>query len=63
MASSPARGGKRTPTAELDGEGVDGVARGLANPTTATVRLGDGSSGDDRRPKVAKAAAAGGARC
>lgn len=42
--------------------GVDGVALKLANPTTATAGLDGSSNGGERRPKVAKAAAVGGAR-
>lgn len=47
--------------AYFDGEGVDDVACGLAEPTEATARLG-GSNGGERRPEVAKVVAVGGAR-
>nr|BAD61790.1 hypothetical protein [Oryza sativa Japonica Group] len=48
MASSPACGERRIPATGSDGGGVDGVALGLANPTEATARLGDGSNGGER---------------
>lgn len=62
MASSPACGERRIPATGSDGGGVDGVALGLANPTEATARLGDGSNGGERWPEALRAVAAGGAR-
>jgi hypothetical protein len=62
MVSSPVHDGRRAPATELDGERVDGVAPGIANPTVATAGLGSGSNGGERRPEVVKAAVAGGAR-
>nr|AAX95624.1 hypothetical protein [Oryza sativa Japonica Group] len=60
MVSSPVHDGRRAPATELDGERVDGVAPGIANPTVATAGLGSGSNGGERRPEVVKAAEAGG---